>query len=77
MRGKNATTPAPAWRAPLSQAVRRTRLRRIPYRGQDKTHLANVLSATALDIIRIGAWLNGSSLGTSRASHLARLTLTA
>nr|WP_312847766.1 transposase [Streptomyces sp. WAC 01325] len=60
-----------------SQAVRRTRLRRTPYRGQGKTHLANVLSATALNIIRADAWLNGTPLGTTRASHLARLTLTA
>ncbi|MFJ9908904.1 transposase [Streptomyces sp. NPDC101152] len=59
----------------ISQAVRRTRLRRTPYRGQDKTHLANVLSATALNIIRVDAWLNGTSLGTTRACHLARLAL--
>ncbi|MEN3586714.1 IS1182 family transposase [Streptomyces sp. ZYX-F-203] len=61
----------------ISQAVRRTRLRRTPYRGQDKTHLANVLSATALNIIRTDAWLNGTPLGTTRTSHLARLTLAA
>lgn len=61
----------------ISQAVRRTRLRRTPYRGQDKTHLANVLSATALNIIRTDAWLNGTPLGTTRTFHLARLTLTA
>lgn len=39
----------------ISQAVRRTRLRRAPYRGQSKTHLANVLSATALNITRVDA----------------------
>jgi hypothetical protein len=61
----------------ISQAVRHTRLQRTPYRGQDKTHLANVLSATALNIIRAAAWLNGTPLGTTRASHLARLTLAA
>ncbi|MFG2795062.1 transposase [Streptomyces sp. NPDC048419] len=61
----------------ISQAVRRTRLRRTPYRGQDKTHLANLLSATVLNIIRADAWLNGTPLGTTRTSHLARLTLAA
>jgi hypothetical protein len=60
----------------ISQAVRRTRLRRTPYRGQAKTHLANVLSATAINLIRVDAWLNGPP-GTTRVSHLARLDLAA
>ncbi|MFD7605963.1 IS1182 family transposase [Streptomyces mirabilis] len=58
----------------ISQAVRRTHLRRTPYQGQHKTHLANVLSATALNLTRIDAWLNNTPLGTTRVSHLARLT---
>ncbi|MFE2967376.1 IS1182 family transposase [Streptomyces sp. NPDC059340] len=61
----------------ISQAVRRTHLRRTPYQGQHKTHLANVLSATALNLTRIDAWLNNTPLGTTRVSHLARLTLAA
>ncbi len=61
----------------ISQAVRRTRLRRTPYRGQPKTHLASVLSATAINLIRVDAWLNGTPLGTTRVSHLARLDLAA
>ncbi|WP_327576250.1 IS1182 family transposase [Streptomyces sp. NBC_00145] len=61
----------------ISQAVRRTHLRRTPYRGQSKTHLANILSATALNITRVDAWLNGTPLGSTRVSHLARLTLAA
>ena len=61
----------------ISQAVRRTRLRRTPYRGQPKTHLANILSATAINLIRADAWLNGTPLGTTRVSHLARLDLAA
>ena len=61
----------------ISQAVRRTRLRRTPYRGQAKTHLANVLSATAINLIRVDAWLNGTPLGATRVSHLARLDLAA
>ena len=61
----------------ISQAVRATRLRRTPYRGRPKTHLASVLSATAINLIRADAWLNGTPLGTTRVSHLARLNLAA
>ncbi|MFD7280468.1 transposase [Streptomyces sp. NPDC059862] len=61
----------------ISQAVRRTRLRRTPYRGHAKTHLANVLSATVLNIIRTDAWLNSTPLGPTPASHLTRLALAA
>ncbi len=61
----------------ISHAVRRTRLRRTRYRGQAKTHLANVLSATAINLIRVDAWLNGTPLGATRVSHLARLDLAA
>jgi transposase len=61
----------------ISQAVRRTRLRRTPYRGQPRTHLASILSATAINLIRTDAWLNGTPLGTTRISHLARLGLAA
>jgi hypothetical protein len=64
-------------RGTITQAVRRTRLRRTPYRGQEKTHLAHVLSATAINLIRADAWLNGTPLGTTRVSHLARLDLAA
>jgi hypothetical protein len=48
-----------------------------PYRGQPKTHLANVLSATAINLIRADAWLNGTPLGATRVTHLARLDLAA
>ncbi|MCX4615468.1 MULTISPECIES: transposase [Streptomyces] len=61
----------------ISQAVRRTHLRHTPYRGQSKTHLANILSATALNITRVDAWQNGTPLGTTHVSHLSRLALTA
>ncbi|PIA98599.1 MULTISPECIES: transposase [Streptomyces] len=47
----------------ISQAVRRTHLRRTPYRGQSKTHLANILSA-ALNITRVDAWLNDTPLAS-------------
>jgi len=61
----------------ISQAVRATRMRRTPYHDRDKTHLASVLNATALNLIRTDAWLSGTPLGTTRVSHLARLDLAA
>ena len=36
-----------------------------------------MLSATAVNLIRADAWLNGTPLGTTRISHLARLDLAA
>ncbi|MDX2661029.1 IS1182 family transposase [Streptomyces stelliscabiei] len=56
----------------ISQAVRRTR-----YAGLPKTHLGHVFAATAINIIRLDAWLNGTPLGGTRTSHLARLQLAA
>lgn len=80
---QRARRQTPGWKArynlragvegTISQAVRATRLRRTPYPGQDKTRLANVLNATAVNLIRADAWLNGTPLGTTRVSHLARL----
>ncbi|MFE9969145.1 IS1182 family transposase [Streptomyces sp. NPDC005525] len=61
----------------ISQAVRRTRIRRSRYTGQPKTHLGHILAATAINIIRLDACLTGTPLGETRTSHLARLELTA
>ncbi len=61
----------------ISQAVRRTRIRRTRYTGLPKTHLRHVLAATAINIIRLDAWLNGTPLGGTRTSHLAQLELAA
>lgn len=61
----------------ISQAVRRTGIRRTHYTGLPKTHLGNVLAATAINIIRLDAWLAGTPLGKTRTSHLARLELAA
>ncbi|KPI01857.1 hypothetical protein OK006_7877 [Actinobacteria bacterium OK006] len=58
----------------ISQAVRRTGIR---HTGQRKTHLGNVLAATAINIIRLDAWLNDTPFGPTRTSHLAALTLAA
>jgi hypothetical protein len=56
----------------ISQAVRRTR-----YTGLAKTHPGNVLAATALNLVRLDAWLTGTPLGKTRTSHLAALDLAA
>ncbi|MGW4048715.1 transposase [Streptomyces sp. NPDC004721] len=61
----------------ISQAVRRTEIRRTRYTGLAKTHLGNVLAATAINLIRLDAWLIGTPLGKTRASHLATLDLAA
>lgn len=61
----------------MSQAVRATRMRTTPCHGLSKTHLASVLNAAALNLIRADAWLNGTPLGTTRVSHLSRLDLAA
>ena len=61
----------------ISQTVRATGVRRTRYRGLDKTHLASLLAACAINLIRIDAWLNGTPLGTTRSSPFAELELTA
>ncbi|MCG6499603.1 transposase [Kitasatospora sp. A2-31] len=61
----------------ISQAVRRTGIRRTRYTGLPKTHLGNVLAATAINLIRLNAWLTDTPLGMTRTSHLATLDLAA
>ena len=61
----------------ISQAVRRTGIRRTRYTGLAKTHLGHVLAATAINIVRLDAWLTETPLGGTRTSHLARLDLAA
>ncbi|MFJ9842404.1 transposase, partial [Kitasatospora sp. NPDC101155] len=61
----------------ISQAVRRTGIRRTRYTGLAKTHLGNVLAATAINLIRLDAWLTDTPLGKTRISHLAALDLAA
>jgi transposase len=57
----------------ISQAVRRTGIRRTRFTGLSKTHLGNVLAATAVNLIRLDAWFSGIPLGATRTSHLAQL----
>lgn len=57
----------------LSQAVRVFELRRTRYRGLAKTHLQHILSAVALNLVRIYAWLSGIPRAKTRVSRLAAL----
>ena len=54
----------------ISQAIRRTGIRRTRYTGLPKTRLGNVLAAAAINLIRLDAWLTGTPLGKTRTSHL-------
>ena len=63
----------------ISQGVRRFDLRRSRYIGLARTHLQQTLNATAMNLVRIAAWLrNGRSTPPKRPpGHFARLTLAA
>jgi hypothetical protein len=55
------------------QATRRSDLHQARYRGLAKTHLQHVLTALALNLVRLDAWLTGIPPGGSWASRLTRL----
>jgi len=57
----------------IAQASRRSDLHHARYRGLPKTHLQHVLTALALNLVRVDAWLTGTPLGGSWASRLTRL----
>jgi hypothetical protein len=59
----------------ISQAVRAFGLRRCRYKGIAKTRVQNILTATAINLTRVDAWLAGNLLGRNRISHLAALTI--
>jgi IS5 family transposase len=59
--------------ATINQAVTVTGLRRARYRGIKKVHLEHIVSAIAVNLIRLNAWWNGHPLDRKRTSHLARL----
>lgn len=57
----------------ISQAVRRAGLRRSRYRGLAKTHLQHVLTAAAINLVRIANWLDGVPRAGTRCSRFAAL----
>lgn len=56
----------------LSQGVRRSDLRHARYVGQSKTHLQNVCTAVALNLVRLWNWLKETPLATTRCSAFAK-----
>jgi transposase len=59
----------------LSQGIRRFDLRRSRYLGLARTHLQQLLNATAMNIVRVIAWLRGKPGDARRRQpgHFARL----
>jgi transposase len=57
----------------LSQGVRAFGIRRTRYRRLAKTHLQQVVTAVAINIDRIAAWLEGRPFAATRISHFAAL----
>jgi transposase len=57
----------------LSEGVRALHLRRARYIGLAKTHLQHVLTAAAINLARLGAWLGGEPTARTRQSAFARL----
>jgi transposase len=56
-----------------SQGVRRCGLRRARYLGLAKTHLQHLLTAVALNVVRLGEWWLGTPLAKTRCSPFAAL----
>jgi len=57
----------------ISQGVGAFGLRRARYLGALKTHLQHVLTAVALNFVRLGEWLAGTPLAKTRKSTFMRL----
>ena len=55
------------------QAIRRCGLRRSRYMGLAKTHLQHLITATALNLVRVAAWLEGTPRAKTRRSAFAAL----
>ncbi|MFF4402961.1 transposase, partial [Streptomyces sp. NPDC001480] len=61
----------------IHQAVATAGVRRTRYVGLAKTRLAHILTATAINLIRLDAWWNETALARTRISRLAALGLAA
>jgi transposase len=59
----------------LSQGIRRFDLRQSRYLGLARTHLQQLFNATAMNVVRVIAWLRGEPLGEHRRKpgHFAQL----
>ncbi|MDP9427275.1 MAG: IS1182 family transposase [Actinomycetota bacterium] len=61
----------------ISEGVRALGLRRTRYVGLARTHLGHVLTAAAIDFLRVGEWLAGTQRGKTRQSRFANLMIQA
>jgi hypothetical protein len=59
----------------ISAGVRVLHLRRSRYISLAKTHLRHVLTAAAMNLIRLGVWFAGTSLAQTRQSAFTRLMM--
>jgi len=59
--------------AVFSQGTRRSGMRRSRYICLDKTHLQNVLIATALNLVRVDAWLEEVPFAATRSARFLDL----
>jgi transposase len=57
----------------MSQGVRAFGMRRSRYIGLAKTRLQHLAIAAAMNVIRVGAWLDGNELAPTRVSAFQRL----
>jgi transposase len=57
----------------ISEGVRVHGMRRSRYIGLHRTHLAHVLTAAAINLVHVGAWLSDTPRSQTRHSRFARL----
>ncbi len=55
------------------QAIRRCGLRRCRYLGEAKAHLQHLLTAAAINLVRLSEWWAGTALARTRCSRFAAL----
>ena len=60
-----------------AQAIRRCGLRRCRYLGRAKTHLQHVITAAAVNLVRLAEWFAGTPVAKTRCSRFAALRLAA
>ena len=60
-----------------SQGTRAFGLRHCRYIGLAKTHLQHVLTAAAINFVRVSEWLDGTPVATTRRSAFAALMASA
>ncbi|HRI93910.1 MAG TPA: IS1182 family transposase [Accumulibacter sp.] len=59
----------------ISQAVGVLGMRRTRYRGLDKVHLQHLMTAAAMNLMRVLDWLSGKQRAATRKSAFARLAV--